>query len=116
MSNIIMDYQKVYHLVSQKLKSLDSVLAAFVFGSMVTGDLWENSDIDFFVIEKGEKLGIRNIYSDEEGIPVHFKLMSKEELMTMKGLEIKGSYMHRIFSSSKMIFSKDDFITEKQFV
>lgn len=92
---------------------MDSVLAAFVFGSMVTGDLWENSDIDFFVIEKGKKLGIQNIYSDEEGIPVHFKLMSKEELMTMKGLEIKGSYIHRIFSSSKMIFAKDEEITEK---
>ncbi len=113
MNNIIVEYQKVYHLVTERMKNTDSLLAVFVFGSMVTGDLWENSDIDFFVIQKGKNLGIENVYSDEEGIPVHFKLMSKKEMMTMKGLEIKGSYFHRIFSSSKMVFSKDDEITEK---
>ncbi len=113
MHDIIIEYQKVYHKVEEQLEKTDSILAAFVFGSMVTGDLWENSDIDFFVIEKGEKLGMRNIYSAEEGIPVHFKLMSKKELMTLKGLEIKGSYMHRIFSSSKLIFTHDEEIREK---
>lgn len=113
MNNIIVDYQKVYHHVTQKLKKTESILGAFVFGSMVTGDLWENSDIDFFIIQKGKKPGIQNIYSVEEGIPVHLKLMSKNELMTMKGLEIKGSYFHRIFSSSKLVFSKDEEITEK---
>ncbi len=113
MNNIVMDYQKVYHLVTERMKNTDSILAAFVFGSMVTGDLWENSDIDFFVIQTGGKLGVENIYSDEEGIPVHIKLMSKKELLTMKGLEITGSYIHRIFSSSKMVFSKDEEITER---
>ena len=45
-------------------------------------------------------------------MPVHFKVMSKKEFMTLKGLEVKGSYIHRIFSSSKLVFSKDGDITE----
>jgi len=113
MKNLIIDYQKVYQVVTQKLKETEDVLAAFVFGSMVTGDLWENSDIDFFVILKGDKTGIVNVYSNEEDTPVHFKVMSKEDFMSLKGLEVKGSYLHRIFSSSKMIFSSDEEITSR---
>lgn len=113
MKSLIIEYQRVYHTVTQMLKDNDDVLAAFVFGSMVTGDLWENSDIDFFVICKGNGKGIENIYSNEEDIPVHFKAMDKTEFITLKGLEVKGSYLHRIFSSSKMVFSKDKDITAR---
>lgn len=111
MRNLIIEYQKVYQQVTQRMNETKDVLAAFVFGSMVTGDLWENSDIDFFVIYQGEGKGVRNVYSSAEGVPVHFKVMSKEEFMSMKALEVKGSYLHRIFSSSKMVFSKDPDIT-----
>jgi predicted nucleotidyltransferase len=113
MRNLIIEYQKVYQQVTQRMNDTKDVLAAFVFGSMVTGDLWENSDIDFFVIYSGEGKGVRNIYSSEEGVPVHLKVMSKREFMTLKGLEVKGSYLHRIFSSSKMVFSKDPEITTR---
>ena len=56
MHDIIIEYQKVYHKVEEQLEKTDSILAAFVFGSMVTGDLWENSDIDFFVIIDGKRI------------------------------------------------------------
>lgn len=108
-----MKYQKAYHGVTERLQETETVLAVFVFGSMVTGDLWENSDIDFFVIQKGTKKGIRNIYSVEDSVPIHFKLMSKDQLMTLKSLEVKGSFMHRIFSSSKLVFTKDEEIKER---
>ncbi len=113
MKDLIIEYQRVYQQVTQNMNETKEILAAFVFGSMVTGDLWENSDIDFFVIYSGDDEGIRNVYSSENGAPVHFKIMSKKEFMTQKGLEIKGSFLHRIFSSSKMVFSKDSEITSR---
>lgn len=113
MRDLIIEYQKVYQQVTQNMNDTKEILASFVFGSMVTGDLWENSDIDFFVIYEGDERGIRNVYSSENGVPVHFKIMSKKEFMVLKGLEVKGSFLHRIFSSSKMVFSKDADITAR---
>lgn len=113
MKNLIVEYQKVYQVVTQRMKEVPDILAAFVFGSMVTGDLWENSDIDFFVILKDSSPGIRNLYSNEQGVPVHLKVLSKAELMAWRELEVRGGYMHRIFSSSKLVFSKDPEITNR---
>lgn len=111
MKNLIIEYQKVYHEVTQTMSGTKDILASFVFGSIVHGDLWENSDIDFFVIYAGDEPGVENVYSMEHGVPVHFKVMSKKEFMALKGLDVKGSYLHRIFSSSKLVFSKDPEIT-----
>ena len=113
MRNLIIEYQKVYHEVAKTLEETKDILAAFVFGSIVHGDLWENSDIDFFVIYRGEDQGIENVYSIEHGVPVHFKVMSKKVFMSLKGLEVRGSFLHRIFSSSKVVFSKDEEITAR---
>lgn len=113
MKNLILEYQKAYQNVAQALEANNEVLGAFVFGSMVTGDLWENSDIDFFVIMREAERGIRNVYSTEFGVPVHLKVLSKEEFLNLKGFRVKGSYMHRIFSSSKIVFAKDEEIRAK---
>lgn len=113
MKNLIIEYQKAYQNVVNQLEENLEVLGAFVFGSIITGDLWENSDIDFFVIMKDAEEGIRNVYSEDYGVPVHFKVMSKKEFLNLKGLRIKGSYLHRIFSSSKIVFSRDEEITSK---
>ena len=45
-----MQYQDVFNRLVNKLKSKDEILAVMVFGSIVTGDLWDESDIDLFVI------------------------------------------------------------------
>lgn len=113
MNNLIVEYQKVYADVVKDFEENEEVLAAFVFGSILTGDLWENSDIDFFVVLKEFKDGIVNVYSKENNIAVHLKVMSKNEFLNLKELEIKGSFLHRLFSSSRLVFSKDEEISEK---
>ena len=50
----IIDYQKSYKEITEILTKNTDVIAIFVFGSMVTGDLWEESNIDLFVIYKDE--------------------------------------------------------------
>ncbi|NLC66417.1 MAG: nucleotidyltransferase domain-containing protein [Clostridium sp.] len=113
MNNLIVEYQRVYQKVVKDFEENEEVLAAFVFGSIVTGDLWDNSDIDFFVILKEYNDGIVNVYSSENDIAVHLKVMSKEEFLNLKEFEIKGSFLHRLFSSSRLVFSIDDDISEK---
>ncbi len=50
MNDNIIKYQTAFNNVVDRLKNNESVLAVMVFGSMVTGDLWEESDIDLFVV------------------------------------------------------------------
>ncbi len=111
MTKTILQYQKAFNSVVDRIKIDESVLSVMVFGSMVTGDLWEESDIDLFVIVKQRTDRIRNIHTEEKGVPVHIKLMGKEEFIQIYSDNLKGGYMHRIFSSSRLVFSKDMDIT-----
>jgi hypothetical protein len=106
-----LQYQKAFNSVIDRIKIDESVLSVMVFGSMVTGDLWEESDIDLFVIVKQTTDEIRNIHTEEKGVPVHIKLMGKEKFIQIYSDNLKGGYMHRIFSSSRLVFSKDMDIT-----
>lgn len=111
MTKTILQYQNAFNSVLGRIKADESVLSAMVFGSMVTGDLWEESDIDFFVIVNEDFEKIRDIYAEEKGVPVHIKFMSKKKFIQTYSDNLKGGYTHRIFSSSKLLFSKDMDIT-----
>lgn len=101
------EYQRAYAAALEELKGNPGVLAVFVFGSMVTGDIWEKSDIDFFVILKDWPPGMTNVYSDVTGVPVHCKFLSKNEFMTSRGFDLKGSFLHRLFASSRLVHCLD---------
>ncbi|MGH4050275.1 MAG: nucleotidyltransferase domain-containing protein [Clostridium sp.] len=111
MTKTILQYQNAFNSVLDRIKIDESVLAVMVFGSMVTGDLWEESDIDFFVIVDKNFEKIRDIYAQEKDVPVHIKLMGKEKFIQLYSDNLRGGYIHRIFASSKLMFSKDMDIT-----
>lgn len=106
----ILQYQKVYNKFTDRFKANKNVLAVMVFGSMVSGDLWEESDIDLFVIINDELNDIRNIYVTENSIPVHIKLLSKEKLF-FHNHNSQDGFLHRVFAGSRLVFSKDAEIT-----
>jgi len=54
MEKTILQYQKAFNSLMNNLKKNEKVLAVMVFGSLVTGDLWEESDIDLFVVVNNE--------------------------------------------------------------
>ncbi|MDT8717459.1 nucleotidyltransferase domain-containing protein [Clostridium sp. 19966] len=113
MNKPIIKYQKSFNAVVERLKKNEEVLAAMVFGSMVSGDLWEESDIDFFVITRDEPDSIKNIYTTEKTVPIHIKIMSKNKFLQLHESDLRGGFIHRIFASSRLIFSKDDEVTNR---
>lgn len=113
MLKTLLQYQKVYNIVTKRLKENPKVLAVMVFGSMVSGDLWEQSDIDFFVIIDDDMDKIKDIYITENNIPVHIKLMNKEYFFYIHDSEKRGGFLHRILYGSKLVFSRDFSITSK---
>jgi uncharacterized protein len=113
MEKSIMQYQRAFNNIVDKLKVNQSVLAVMVFGSMVTGDLWDESDIDFFVIMDKKPSEIKNIYTEENYVPVHIKIMSKDKFMQLHESDLRGGFIHRIFASSRLVFSRDMDITTR---
>ncbi|GIM28624.1 nucleotidyltransferase [Clostridium polyendosporum] len=113
MAKLIIKYQKAFNSIISKLQDNENVLGVMVLGSMVTGDLWEESDIDLFVIVNDKINGIKNIYTEENGISVHIKLLSKDEFLRFYENNINGSLVNRVFISSKLVFSKDSDITNR---
>ena len=108
MSKSILDYQKSSEKLINILKVNKKVLAIFAFGSIVSGDLWEESDIDLFVVYKDIFDEIRDIYSEMLDIPVHMKMLSKERLLSLYENDGKKGFVRNLLVSSKIIFSRDD--------
>jgi predicted nucleotidyltransferase len=102
------DYQKASEKLINLLKINKKVLAIFAFGSIVSGDLWEESDIDIFVVYKDEFEDVRDIYSEILDIPVHMKLLNKEKFLYLYKSDGKKGFIRKLLISSKIIFSRDD--------
>ncbi|MGL4571306.1 MAG: nucleotidyltransferase domain-containing protein [Clostridium sp.] len=108
MKNIIIEYQKAFNGMLDNFKRNENVLAVFTFGSMVSGDIWEESDIDFFVIYNLDYSRTRDIYSENFKIPVHTRIVSKDNFL--KSYEQDGSkgVARNILRFSKLVFSRDE--------
>lgn len=112
MAKTILDYQIAFNKTVESLKVKKEVLALFVFGSIMNGDLWEKSDIDLIVICDELLDNINNIYTEHNDIPIHIKLIDKKKFISLCTGDNKGGYIHRLFSSSKLVFSNDKDIEE----
>lgn len=108
MSKSIVDYQKSSEKLINVLKVNKKVLAIFAFGSIISGDLWEESDIDLFVIYKDVFDDVRDIYSEILDIPVHMKILNKEKFLALYKSDGKKGIIRNLLVSSKIIFSRDE--------
>jgi predicted nucleotidyltransferase len=108
MSKSIVDYQKSSEKLINVLKVNKKVLAIFAFGSIVSGDLWEESDIDLFVVYKDIFEDVRDIYSEILDIPVHMKVLNKEKFLELYKSDGRKGSIRNLLVSSKIIFSRDE--------
>lgn len=113
MSKKIVEYQRAFNSIIDTLNKNQNVVAVTVFGSILTGDIWEDSDIDLFVIVNEEFKGVKDIYGQDDEIYVHVKLLSINEFLDLTKHYVGGSTLHRKFISSKLIISKSRQITDK---
>lgn len=112
MAKTIIDYQNAYKEVTELLKKNTNILSIFVFGSMVSGDIWEGSNIDLFAIYKDDFDEIRDVYSEVLDIPIHIKFISKESFKKYYNEAGKREVIKSSLISSKMIYSVDNEITD----
>lgn len=103
MANIIVKYQEAVNSMVEKLKKNENVLAVMVFGSMITGDLWEESDIDLIVVMKNQSKFVENIYSTINDVQIQIKFVSLNAIYNTK----KNIFIMDKLITSKIIFCRD---------
>lgn len=112
MAKSVADYQNAYKEITEILKKNTNILSIFVFGSMVSGDLWEGSNIDLFAIYNDDFDDIRDVHSEVLEIPVHIKFLSKESFKTYYNESGKINLIKDYLISSRLIYSIDNEITD----
>lgn len=107
----IREYQKAYEETLYNFKNSSDTLAVIVYGSIVTGDIWEESDIDFIVVTS-EKDKMEILYTKAYGIYMHIKYISKDKFIDWIESSLKGGSFHKSFSSGKISYCNDRDIEE----
>lgn len=108
----VVEYQRAYKEIVDILSKNRNVISIFVMGSMVSGDLWEGSDIDLFVIYNDSFDEIRDVYLEVLNIPVHIKILSKELFIYYYNESGKRSIIIDSLIASKLIYSSDNEIND----
>jgi uncharacterized protein len=104
-------YQDACDNALNKFKNNDQVIAIVVYGSIISGDIWEKSDIDFLVITKEEnKMDI--IHSKILDVPMHINYISKDIFVDSYNNMLKGGSFHKAFFMGKLVYCIDETIEE----
>lgn len=104
-------YQEAYETTLNKLVNNSQVIAVVVYGSMISGDIWEESDIDFLVIAKEKNIS-ENIYSKILNIPIHIIYISKDTFIDSYRNLLKGGTFHKAFFTGKLVYCSDNEIDD----
>lgn len=105
-STILSDYQKIFEaryglpeILKNKLKSVEDLEEAYLFGSFVKGDFSEESDIDLLLVGKQKFTAISKIIADLEkklGREINVIDFTKQELTSR--LKKDDDFLKNIFS------------------
>lgn len=101
--NTIEIYQNALKDIVEELTLNNNVLSIFVFGSMVTGDLWEGSDIDLLIVYNRETNEIRDVYTEKNNVPIHIKSIN---FYTFENTYMQKGNVNTLLSS-KLIYSSN---------
>lgn len=106
-------YQDACDIALNKFKNNEQVIAIVVYGSIISGDIWEKSDIDFLVITKeSNKMDI--IHSKILNVPMHINYISKDIFVDSYNNMLKGGSFHKAFFMGKLVYCVDEAIEEIQ--
>lgn len=112
MAKSVVDYQNACMEITEILKKNTNIISIFVFGSMVSGDLWEGSNIDLFAVYNDDFNEVRDVYSEVLDIPIHIKFISKDSFKKYYNEAGKRDLIKGPLMSSKLIYSIDHEITD----
>ena len=114
--NTMLEYEKYIQQIIDSLRQLDPY-KIILFGSLATGDLHEDSDIDLLVVLNSDKISqnyeekmskkmlVRNaIWNISSQIPIDLLVYTRKEYEII--MTNKNSFFREIDSSGKILYEK----------
>ena len=96
-----------------QLKEDRTILAALLGGSLSHDRVWEKSDIDLLLITVDDTLGGQTSVSlNADGVNVHALLMQRAQFRKLVEGSVHQSFMHSFLAKSRVLFTRDDSITD----
>jgi hypothetical protein len=96
----------------EQLQKDPNILAAFVYGSMVQGEVWEESDIDMLLITKDDTLPYQQHWIKDGDVNIQLDVHSRRNFRDWTDVPLQGSVLHHIIATGQLLFSNDPTITE----
>ncbi len=107
-SDIKNKYESALEAFIEKIKEDISIIAAFAYGSIVSGELWEKSDVDIWLISKENSKKIYNQYSlILDDIDFQVELYSRNYFFELVDSTHAQSFFRTVLLQSKLMYSKD---------
>ena len=104
-------HQVALDMLVDKLRQDRSVLAAFLFGSLVRGEAWEKSDIDLVaVLRDGVERERRGYWLLENDVSIWLETIPRSQLKQQFERALPGTIRHAMHSQARLLFSHDDSI------
>ncbi|MBD3191143.1 MAG: hypothetical protein GF308_10885 [Candidatus Heimdallarchaeota archaeon] len=110
--NVRKKYEAALNGFIEQVKKDESITAALLFGSLVKGVVWEKSDIDLVLITSDQKTPYRNFWLMDEDINIQVSVFTRNHFIRSQQRSLQGSGTHHVLTTSKVLFSNDDTLTE----
>lgn len=110
MSNLELNakYQAAFDSFLEKVKADDAIIAAYLYGSLARGDVWEKSDLDVFLVTKDERREMETFALIEDEITFHCTVFSRSRFRRSHERVMRGSPGHQIYTSGKLVYTRDE--------
>lgn len=100
-------YREALNAFIEKVKSDKSIIAVLVYGSYVTDELWEKSDIDLWLVGTDETRPFQCFSLMENGIDFHTEVISRNTLKRFLQGSLQGSIASTVFGQCQMVYCSD---------
>lgn len=100
-------YQEALHAFIERVRADKSIIAVLVYGSYVTNELWDKSDIDLWIVGTDETRPFQPFSLLENGIDLHAEVISRNTLKRYLQGSLQGSIASSIFDQSQMVYCSD---------
>ena len=100
-------FQAAFDSFLVKVKRDPTIIAVYIYGSLVRGDMWDGSDLDVYAITRDERVTRKMVILVENGITFHCDVISRSQFRRIHERMLRGSIQHHIFTSGKLVYSTD---------
>ena len=95
----------------ERIKKDSNIIAAILFGSMVSGAVWEKSDLDIHLISKDETKPFSQFWLVDGNIIVQVSIESRRHFRRSVESSLESSHIFHILSTCRLLFSHDESLT-----